>query len=135
MLTPAFPVVDLPAAAQDGHAAEWRALLLDRRRRGRPTAARLRLDAAPSADCLYTVCEFLQYVDLCITDAASAAYVVFPDEPQPPAPALLTRKLFTRFAFGGIVLTDFRYACLNTPAAEALYALLRPIPAKFYPVR
>ncbi|MBR6709613.1 MAG: hypothetical protein IKL84_08050 [Clostridia bacterium] len=110
--------------------AEWRAHLLDCRRNGIPTAARLQPNIFASEETLFLVCEFLQYVELCITDSDTAARLVFPNSTVPVQPAAVCDKLLSRFGFGGVVLTDCSYARLNTPAAEALYAVLQPIAAK-----
>lgn len=100
-----------------------RAALLDTRRRGQPAALIARLPADADEATRLAVCELLQYVDLCVTDRASAALIgVENSNPHSDLAAALVRKLLRRFALGGVVLPDEGYARLDSKAAQRIYS-------------
>lgn len=114
-------IVDVEAVTPDVLPA-LRAELLATRREERPAALLVRLSSAPDETACRTIGELLQYVDLCVTDRRSAAWLGVENETEhPDMAAALVRKLVKRFALGGVVLPDEGYAWLNTPAAQQIY--------------
>lgn len=102
-----------------------RAALLDTRRHDQPAALIARLPADTDEAARLAVCELMQYVDLCVTDRASAAMIgVENEKPHPDLAAALVRKLIKRFALGGVVLPEEGYARLDSPAAQRIYLIV-----------